>query len=169
MSTSGTKKVRLSPPLKNCFYELLMIFFSECLRAKYWCSWSSKSMSEANALSMLLILFLLLKRHERSECHSPWFCPWFSFYSFNKLLKAFRHPPRPSIARLSDFKKLLLSDIKLQMADKMDFKNYFCRTLKLLLSDIKLQSRICSLMLKNYKNRSQKLSNNVLFSTKSHL
>jgi len=29
-----------------------------------------KSMSEANTLSMLLILLLLLKRHERSECHS---------------------------------------------------------------------------------------------------
>jgi len=28
-----------------------------------------KSMSEANTLSMLLILLLLLKRHERSECH----------------------------------------------------------------------------------------------------
>jgi len=30
-------------------------------------------MSKANALSMLLILLLLLKRHERSECHSLWF------------------------------------------------------------------------------------------------
>ena len=70
---------------------------------------------------------------------------------------------------LSDFKKLLLSDIKLQMPDKIDFKNYFCRTLKLLLSDIKLQISICSLMLKNYKNRSQKLINNVLFSTSSPL
>ena len=87
-----------------------------------------KSMSIANAIFMFLILFLLLKRHEQSECHSLWFCPWFSFYSFNKLLKAFSPPSRPSTARLSDFKKLLLSDIKLQMADKMDFKNYFCRT-----------------------------------------
>jgi len=35
-------------------------------------------MSIANALSMLLLL--LLKRHERSECHSFWFWSCFSFY-----------------------------------------------------------------------------------------
>jgi len=31
-------------------------------------------MSEANTLAMFLFLLLLLKRHERSECHSLWFC-----------------------------------------------------------------------------------------------
>jgi len=31
-------------------------------------------MSEANILFIFLILLLLLKRHERSECHSLWFC-----------------------------------------------------------------------------------------------
>ncbi len=152
MSTSGTKKVRLSPPLKNCFYELLMIFFSECLRAKYWCSWSSKSMSEANALSMLLILFLLLKRHERSECHSLWFCPWFSFYSFKKLLKAFSPPSSPCVARLSDFKKLLLPNLKLLLPNFLTLKQYFCQTLKLLLPNFKLQCICCCFIKKLQKS-----------------
>lgn len=45
---------------------------------------------------------------------------------------------------LSDFKKLLLSDFKLQIADESGLKNYFYRTLKLLLSDFKLHEIICS-------------------------
>lgn len=45
---------------------------------------------------------------------------------------------------LSTFKKLLLSDFKLQIADKLGFKNYFYRTLKLLLSDFKLHKILCS-------------------------
>ena len=131
MSTSDSKKVRLFPPLKNCFYSFFSryLYLASVYERSIGVFACQKSMSIANAISMFWVLLLLLKRHEQSECHSLWFCPWFSFYSFNKLLKAFRHPSRPIIARLSDFKKLLLSDIKLQMADKMDFKNYFCRTL----------------------------------------
>ncbi len=87
-----------------------------------------KSMSIANAISMFWVLLLLLKRHEQSECHSLWFCPWFSFYSFNKLLKAFRHPSRPIIARLSNFKKVLLEDNQVLLEDKSHFKKYFWRT-----------------------------------------
>ena len=133
VSTSDTKKSRFFPLwLRFYFLELSKWVFSECLRAKYWCFWSSKSMSIANALSMLLLLLLLLKRHEQSECHSLWFCiwfcPWFSFYSFNKLLKAFRHPSRPIIARLSNFKKVLLEDNQVLLEDKSHFKKYFWRT-----------------------------------------
>ena len=87
--------------------------------------------------------------------------PFSPFYSFKKLLKAFSPPSKPCCARLSDFKKLLLSDIKLLLADKTSLKNYFWRTLKLLLSDIKLHKHNCSLMLKNYKNRSHKISRSI--------
>jgi len=75
-----------------------------------------------------ILKLLLFKKHERSECIAFDFALDSLFYSFKKLLKAFSPPSRPSTARLLDFKKLLLSDIKLQMADKMDLKNYFCRT-----------------------------------------
>ena len=74
----------ISPLWKTVFalLELLKIFFSECLRVTHWSFCFSKSMSAANTLSMLLTLLLLLKRHERSECHSLWFCLWFCFFSF---------------------------------------------------------------------------------------
>jgi len=39
-------------------------------------------MSIANALFMLLPLLLLLERHERSECHSLWFCFFWAFNAF---------------------------------------------------------------------------------------
>ncbi|MFC2996759.1 hypothetical protein ACFODO_16120, partial [Acinetobacter sichuanensis] len=42
------------------------------------------------------------------------------FYTFKKLLKAFRPPSSPYLAMLSDFKKLQMPDIKLQMPDKTD-------------------------------------------------
>ena len=100
-----------------------------------WSFCFSKSMSIANALSMLL----LLKRHERSECHSLWFCLWFSFYSFKKLLKAFSPPSSPCVARLSDFKKLQMAWIKLQMAWFWHLKNYKWHDLKLQMAWIKLQ------------------------------
>jgi hypothetical protein len=50
-------------------------------------------MSEANALSMLLTLLLLLKRHEQSECHSFDFDA-FGLLIFLKLLNAFNEPKR---------------------------------------------------------------------------
>ena len=78
----------ISPLWKIVFalLELLKIFFSECLRATHWSFCFSKSMSAANTLSMLLTLLLLLKRHERSECHSLWFWFWFWFFSFLNIL-----------------------------------------------------------------------------------
>ena len=57
---------------------------------------------------------------------------------------------------LSDFKKLLLPDIKLQMPDKMDLKNYFYRTLN--------YKKKFVVLLKNYKNSSQKINDNVCLS-----
>ena len=40
-----------------------------------------------------------------------------TFLSFNNLLNTFRHLSKPYISMLSGFKKLLLSDLKLQMSD----------------------------------------------------
>ncbi len=129
MSTSDTMKICLFPPLKNrfCFLKqmnrrcsnafnaisirLSTQVVSECLRAKYWCFCSSKSMSIANALLTLLLLLLLLKRHERSECHSLWFCLWFSFLAFKKLLKTFRPSTdltRHSFQTLKKYKRQVL-------------------------------------------------------------
>ena len=152
------RKFAYSPLWKTVFalLELLKIFFSECLRVTHWSFCFSKSMSAANTLSMLLTLLLLLKRHERSECHSLWFCLWFclwfSFYSFKKLLKAFRPPSSPRIARLSDFKKLLLPNLKLLLPNFLTLKQYFCQTLKLLLPNFKLQCICCCFIKKLQKS-----------------
>ena len=55
------------------------------------------------------------KCHERSECHRAVFHSQTPFYTFKKLLKAFRPPSSPRIPMLSDFKKLQMPCIKLQM------------------------------------------------------
>ncbi|WP_212771943.1 hypothetical protein, partial [Acinetobacter junii] len=54
------------------------------------------------------------KCHERSECHRAVFHSKIPFYTFKKLLKAFRHPSSPHQTRLSDFKKLQTPSIMLQ-------------------------------------------------------
>jgi len=77
--------------------------------------------------------FLLLKKNERSEyiifafefafalektrakrVPQPLILTLILFYSFKKLLKAFRHPFSPHLARLSEFKKLQTPCFKLQ-------------------------------------------------------
>ena len=75
-----------------------------------------------------VLMLLLFKKHEHSECiinlfalgfafettrakrvPQPLILPLILFYSFKKLLNTFRHPSRPHIARLSDFKKLQMA------------------------------------------------------------
>jgi hypothetical protein len=58
----------------------------------------------------------------------PLILPLILFYSFKKLLKAFRPPSSPRIARLSDFKKLLLPNLKLLLPNFLTLKQYFCQT-----------------------------------------
>ncbi|MFS1555331.1 hypothetical protein ACLIL1_015385, partial [Acinetobacter radioresistens] len=53
---------------------------------------------------------------------------YFPFLSFKKLLKAFRPPSSPYLARLSDFKKVLLPDNQVLLPDKTHLKKYFYRT-----------------------------------------
>ena len=124
----------------------------------------NSSMSEANPF--LLLLFLILesnhqktaprpsetrsKCHERSECHRAVFHSQIPFYTFKKLLKAFRHPPNADEYRLVEFKKLQTPSIKLQTPSQTHFKNYKRQVLKLQTPSINLLDYVCRLIYKFY-------------------
>ena len=90
------------------------------------------------------------KCHERSECHRAVFHSQIPFYTFKKLLKAFRHPPNADEYRLVEFKKLQTPSINLQTPSKTHFKNYKRQVLKLQTPSINLLDYVCRLIYKFY-------------------